>query len=268
MTRFWTIFFLILVTLSHIFGESTEYRLNRGETLYRVSKKLGVPLDLLLSLNGIKDASRVKAGTKLLIPRVHIVKKGDTLYGISRMYNVELESLLKLNGLNANYIIKPGERLFIPLSGESEEFTNLSVKKGNISSAGNEKEDKNVTSEIAKNAGKVYWPIEGEIKRIKGKLVGVRIKGKTGSKILSVSSGRVIWSNPYKGYGKVVFVESPSGYIYGYFGNNKLLVKVGDIVTKGSEIGILGNGNGKFSSLIFIVYRNDKPVDVFKAPRM
>ncbi len=287
MTRLWIILFLVLVFVSRGVAENSEYQLSRGETLYRVSKKLGIPLDLLISLNGIKDVTKVKAGTKLIIPGVHIVKKGETLYGISRMYHVRLEDILELNRIDKNYTIKPGEKLFIPLSKLTDSKTGVRVAKPSdgdskegISNRVSSKDsydtsirfdrnnNRNNVLGIAKNKGGIYWPIEGEITRVQGKIVGVKIKGKTGSKIFSVSSGRVIWSNPYKGYGEVVFIESKDGYIYGYLGNNRLLVKVGEIVARGSEIGVLGNGAGKFSSLLFIVYKNGKPVDAFKAPRL
>ncbi len=262
MTRFRIVLSLVLLFLSYGIAESNEYQLNKGETLYSISRKLGIPLDLLVSLNGIEDVTRIKAGTKLVIPRIHVVKRGETLYGISRKFHVKLEDILKLNKIGRNYTIKPGEKLFIPPPEK--------ISPGGISHPAKEleKEKKSAVWKIAKNTRGVYWPVEGRMQRINGKIVGVKIRGKTGSKILSVSSGRVIWSNPYKGYGEVIFIESKSGYIYGYLGNNRVLVKVGEVVSRGSQIGILGDGEGEFSSLLFIVYKDGKPMDVFKAPRM
>ncbi len=276
----------LLLSVFPLLADNGEYKLNKGETLYRVSKKFDVPLELLISVNKIDDVTKVKAGTKLIIPRIHTVQKGETLYGIAKNYDVPLESLIKINHIDNSATIKPGDKLFIPLVpnngkaveqgkggssvqdiGSKKEGTKADVIRVNmVSKQYNKKKNRDIVG-IASNKNRLFWPVEGEMVRVNGKIVGVKIRAKSGSKIISVSSGRVVWSSPYKGYGKVVFVESSKGYIYGYLGNSDLSVKVGDVVTRGSVIGRLSKNASPYSSLLFIIYRNGKPVDVFKAPR-
>ncbi len=276
----------LLLSVFPLLADNGEYKLNKGETLYRVSKKFDVPLELLISVNKIDDVTKVKAGTKLIIPRIHTVQKGETLYGIAKNYDVPLESLIKINHIDSSATIKPGDKLFIPLVpnngkaveqgkggssvqdiGSKKEGTKAGVIRVNmVSKQYNKKKNRDIVG-IASNKNRLFWPVEGEMVRVNGKIVGVKIRAKSGSKIISVSSGRVVWSSPYKGYGKVVFVESSKGYIYGYLGNSDLSVKVGDLVTRGSVIGRLSKNASPYSSLLFIIYRNGKPVDVFKAPR-
>ncbi len=276
----------LLLSVFPLLADNGEYKLNKGETLYRVSKKFDVPLELLISVNKIDDVTKVKAGTKLIIPRIHTVQKGETLYGIAKNYDVPLESLIEINHIDSSATIKPGDKLFIPLVpnngkaveqskggssvqdiGSKKEGTKADVIRVNmVSKQYNKKKNRDIVG-IASNKNRLFWPVEGEMVRVNGKIVGVKIRAKSGSKIISVSSGRVVWSSPYKGYGKVVFVESSKGYIYGYLGNSDLSVKVGDVVTRGSVIGRLSKNASPYSSLLFIIYRNGKPVDVFKAPR-
>ena len=64
-----------------------------------------------------------------------------------------------------------------------------------------------------------------------------------------------------------MLVESRNGLVYGYGGNERTNVRVGDYVAPGSVIGILGGSPDK-SSAYFFVYKDGKPVDPAKAPRV
>lgn len=47
---------------------STTHTLAKGETLYRLSSKYGIPVDALIKANNIKDPAKLRDGTKLIIP--------------------------------------------------------------------------------------------------------------------------------------------------------------------------------------------------------
>ena len=73
---------------------------------------------------------------------------------------------------------------------------------------------------------------------------------------------------PYRGYNKLIIVESPDTHIYAYGGNDLCLVTVGDQVFPGMEIGKLGvNPHEGSAKAFFFVYKNGTPVDPEKAPR-
>lgn len=46
----------------------TQVTLREGETLYNLSRRYGVPVSAIVSANGLKDASAVAAGQKIIIP--------------------------------------------------------------------------------------------------------------------------------------------------------------------------------------------------------
>ncbi len=121
-------------------NESVIHIVKKGETLSSISKKYGVSVGKIKSLNHIKNPSRIKPGQRLIIyenrnlmkgekaysnranhsvsqitgKRViyHTVKKGETLHSISRRYGVSINSIKEWNEKKGSKIVK-GEVLKI-----------------------------------------------------------------------------------------------------------------------------------------------------------
>ncbi len=94
--------------------EPLRHTLEKGETLYSISRKYKVSYEALASANGISDPTKLKVGTVLIIPSVHVVSKGETLYGISKQYGITIAELLSSNKLTAGYVLKIGDVLIVP----------------------------------------------------------------------------------------------------------------------------------------------------------
>ena len=107
------------------------YIVQRGDTLYGISRQFGVSVDSLKSVNNL-SSNLINVEMVLRIPStdttfLYVVKKGDTLYSISKVYDVSVSDLISLNNLSSN-IISVGQELRIPIYGSSIE--NYVVKKG------------------------------------------------------------------------------------------------------------------------------------------
>ena len=111
--------FLVFVPLSAN-AQGVTHTLLKGETLYAVSRTYKVPYEALAAANGITDPTKVKVGTVLVIPSVHLAAKGETLYGIARQYGISLGQLLSANKLGSGYVLKIGDSLIIPAGGKVE----------------------------------------------------------------------------------------------------------------------------------------------------
>ena len=70
---------------------------------------------------------------------------------------------------------------------------------------------------------------------------GVDFAAKEGSDIIAVGSGVVTWSGNKGGYGLMVEINHGNGYVTRYSHNKTNLVKVGDIVSKGQAISLVGS---------------------------
>lgn len=70
---------------------------------------------------------------------------------------------------------------------------------------------------------------------------GMDFAGREGSAVVAVAAGVVIWSGERSGYGNLIEIDHGNGYTTRYGHNEKNLVKVGDRVTKGQKIALMGS---------------------------
>ena len=119
-----------------------QYTVQAGDTLYAISRKSGVSVNQLLSLNGLSLNSVIRPGQSLSLGNntkqttntvvstpvnttsvskangTYTVKAGDTLYGISRKFGMSLSQLISSNGISTSSIIRPGQTLRV-VGGEA-----------------------------------------------------------------------------------------------------------------------------------------------------
>lgn len=74
------------------------YYIVKGDTLYSISTKFNVPLDILLLINGLNKDDYIYPGETLLIPKngigIYLTKEGDT---ISDLDKYDLNRILEMN---------------------------------------------------------------------------------------------------------------------------------------------------------------------------
>lgn len=91
---------------------------------------------------------------------------------------------------------------------------------------------------------------------------GVDFAGKLGSDIVAVAGGVVTWSGERWGYGEMVEINHGGGFSTRYAHNKENLVKVGDIVSKGQLIALMGSsGRSTGPHVHYEVFKNGRPVD-------
>ena len=257
------LFFLLF----SLFAEELTHVLQKGETLFALSRRYNVPADAIMSFNGLSNPDHLKAGQKLKIPDVYTVQKGDTLYGIARRLNVPVDALLSANKLGRNDTLKVGSVLYTPAS---QGGITRAPTPAPISEIIPQKplEDPRVF-ESKKLDSSIIWPVQAmEVAYLSGKVYGVSITSIRGARVKTISSGKVIWTGPYRGFGQVVFLQSKADYIYVYGGLDAITSQAGQTLAFGDEIGTIGADSlSGQPRLYFMVYNKDIPVDPAKAPR-
>ena len=88
---------------------------------------------------------------------------------------------------------------------------------------------------------------------------GLDFAGKRGSDIVAVAAGVVTRSEKQSGYGNLVEIRHANGYSTLYAHNQENLVEVGEMVSKGQTIALLGStGRSSGPHVHFEVHRNGK----------
>jgi murein DD-endopeptidase MepM/ murein hydrolase activator NlpD len=101
-------------------------------------------------------------------------------------------------------------------------------------------------------------PFTGKSTRHKG----VDFAGKEGAEVIAVASGVVTWSGDRYGYGEMVEINHGNGYSTRYAHNSKNLVVVGDEVSRGQVVSLMGRtGRATGPNLHFEVVRGGRKVD-------
>jgi murein DD-endopeptidase MepM/ murein hydrolase activator NlpD len=235
----------------------STYEVQSGDTIYGIAGKFGLnPETIMWSNPDLEKApDLLSIGQQLTILPIngvyHQVGAGDTLQGIADTFKVDPSTILNypLNKLDPdNPVITPGQWLVVP--GGSKPFiprTVVAYYTGEIPQGANT------------GSGAFAWPASGTI--YQGFFPwhpAIDIAAYIGAPVLAADSGYVIvagWSDV--GYGYHIVIDHGNGYQTLYAHLNSIYVNVGTNVTKGQQIGEMGNtGNATGPHLHFEVRQN------------
>lgn len=268
------------------FGTPDTVTVQRGDTLYSISKRYNVPLRDLIEANNLTPPYTLVIGRQLRLPtaKFHVVCKGDTLNNISKRYNVDVTTLSKLNNLQAPYTLSIGQRLAIPgsVGGSSDSYTPEPVKTTQKSSSFSfwkpaPKKTTSSSSTVKKTTtakpaspskyrkNKFAWPLKGTIVSKYGTIGkgrnndGINIKATLGAAVKAADSGRVAYAgNELKGFGNLILIKHDDGWITAYAHNDRLFVKKGQRVRKGEKIAAAGSTGSVNSPQLHFEIRSGK----------
>ncbi len=91
---------------------------------------------------------------------------------------------------------------------------------------------------------------------------GLDFAAKEGEKVVATGAGLVTWSGKRYGYGNLVEIDHGDGLVTRYGHNKQTSVKIGDVVTKGQQIALVGNtGRSTGAHVHYEVLRHGKQQD-------
>ncbi len=230
------------------------------------------------------------AGTNL-----HRVSAGETLFAVGRKYNVHPYKIAEHNGLAKPYSLSVGQQLRIPGSdgfrsaAATSSSTGSTLTKQSAYSGSTVTKDQskvaaaqpvqqvqkttmqNRTSIVGTNdtgAG-FRWPVRGRlISRYGSKPNGTRNEGiniavPEGTDIRASEAGVVAYSgNELKGYGNLILVRHPDGWVTAYAHAKEAFVQRGDTVRRGQVIAKAGStGSVNSPQLHFELRKGASAVD-------
>ena len=206
--------------------------------MIRFDKKILLVLILIISSCSTLDS--LKQSYKNLLSsgeESYIVQPGDSIWSIAINFNLDSEQLIKNNNLNEPYIIYPNQELF-------------------LSSTIFENNPKDQFQPI-----KLHHPLGGKSNRALKDDSWLIFKEPKGLPIHSINLGKVVVSGPdIPGYGNLVMISHPNGYLSLYAHCDKIFVEKGDEVIKGATIAQLGNSEAAYPMLRFQLRKNGQPL--------
>lgn len=221
-------------------GDISVYTVRDGDSLSQIAAMYGVTVNTIIWANDLKDASDIHAGDVLVIlPFVgirHTVEKGESLESIVKKYGADLAEVMKYNDLESAESITVGQELMLP-GGELVAPTKASKKTPTTA--------KQTASKSAKGSWLIN-PAPGSVETqgihghngvdlasYGGKHIPI-VAAAAGKVIVSKSSG---WNG---GYGQYIVIQHNNGEQTLYAHLSKNIAGVGDWVTQGEQIGVMG----------------------------
>jgi murein DD-endopeptidase MepM/ murein hydrolase activator NlpD len=222
---------------------------------------------------------------------VHVVAQGETLTKIARQYGKSVAEIAKANNILPPYSkVSVGDRLVIPggahmsnAKPEAEQAAATAKPTGNKAVASNApaqsasmvtpSADAPGTETTAKASAEATpgfrWPVRGRIiagfgpKPNGQQNDGIDVAVPENTPIKAAEDGVVAYAgNELKGYGNLVLVRHPNGYVTAYAHAKELMVKRGDQIKRGDVIAKSGqSGNVDAPQLHFEVRKGSAPVD-------
>lgn len=193
----------------------------------------------------------------------YIVRPGDTLYSISWRQGLDFRAVARWNHIDPPYTIRPGQRLRLSAASASP-----AARQRQPSAQPTPARRPAAPPPRTPEASAITWrwPTDGRLARafaadVQGKQ-GIELQGALGQPVAAAAAGRVVYAGSgLRGYGNLVIVKHNGRYLTAYGYNREILVKEGDAVSAGQQIGTMGLGSGQQPALHFELRRDGKPVD-------
>jgi len=104
---------------------TTNYTVQRGDTLIGVATANQISVEALAALNDIRPNASLQRGQSIRVPdnspqvAEYRVKSGDTLGRLASRYDISLAELAAMNNMPTTRMLQVGERLTVPATGEA-----------------------------------------------------------------------------------------------------------------------------------------------------
>lgn len=224
-------------------GETASNRLpatvtvQRGDTLYRIAKMLGVSMQSLIDINQLSPPYPLVVGQILRTPAA---TQQNPVANTKMSGNAATTQAKKTSGAA---VTKEPARATSVVSESKTPRAGL----GPVS--------------------RWRWPSDGRLVRGYSSNLhkGVDIAGKRGDPVKAAARGVVVYAGTgVKGYGALIIVKHNDDYLSAYGHNDAILVSEGDTVKDAAVIARMGSSGTDSVKLHFEIRRQGKPIDPVK----
>jgi murein DD-endopeptidase MepM/ murein hydrolase activator NlpD len=215
---------------------------------------------------------------------VHVVRSGESVSRIAARYRVSRQRIIDANRLDRPEVLRVGQRLVVPGCDPERAGAPVAIAPpitppdGSVLAVVGPRRIPtrlfmSVPEFAADETVEFVWPVMGDVVSAMGPRrrvwhAGIDIRAEIGTPVYAAAPGSVYFSGTARGYGRVIKIEHPSGFMSIYAHNLKNLVNIGDRVEIGMTIATVGRNRSVAPHLHFEIRRNGTAYNpLFLLPR-
>nr|WP_290668300.1 M23 family metallopeptidase [Ardenticatena sp.] len=222
--------------------EPIVYIVRAGDTPISIAERFGLSPETIVWANAELEGNPalLRIGQQLIIPPVdgvlHTVKAGDTLESIARKYEVSVDDIINWapNNLTRDSQLVVGQKIMVPEGVKPFTRPRPSLTTGKLIAP---------PSNFTGATGSFIWPTSGVLTQYAWSgHMALDIANAFGTPIYAADAGVVIyagWDNT--GYGNMTLIDHGNGFRTRYAHQSAFKVSVGQQVSKGQLIGLMGS---------------------------
>lgn len=250
--------------------EAIIYAVREGDSISSIAKRYGITQKELISKNPDIEELSLQIGTELNIKAVQPALTVQTVERVSEEIITEPEVIIRKNDnmpAGQSKVIAQGasglKKMEYRLTKENGEVVHEEWLGQEVIKASTPKIIvKGTKVVLGEGSGQFSWPVlAAKMTSSYGERWGRTHKGidivSSNKSILASDDGVVTFAGKKTGYGNVIIINHKNGYetLYGHL--SKISVKEGQVVEKGSKIGVMGNtGRSTGTHLHFEIHKN------------
>jgi len=250
------------------------HTIESGESLYTIARRYDVTAQAIMQANGMTAPDKIFVGQKLIIPgRADLLaKQNPATTRIASIAPVETPeksaSVTALAPAPHNLAVKQPTALATapktlpPVVAPTAAPASTTPKLASLDAPPPKTPPAEPTMS---GADKFRWPVSGKVTTdfITSKGTGINIDAPEGTAVRAAENGQVIYvGSGVEGYGNLVLIRHPNGYVSAYAHLKSTSVNKGDNVSRGDNIGAVGmTGSVARPQLHFELRKGATPVD-------
>ena len=264
------------------------YTVKKGDTLFSIGLEHGYDYKEIAQSNDINAPYNIKVGQSLKFSALKdkttasdnkLVQKNDDGVEITPINN-DANTTNPNKTAAATVAISEPKAIREPYSDEAfnkplpaatkaiaeKDTVVANAKKPADEATSKPKAEEKTSVESAENIDWA-WPTKGKViaNFNEASNKGLDIAGTTGQAVNAAAAGKVIYSgSDLRGYGNLVIIKHNSTYLSVYANNSQILIKEGQVVSRGQKIAEMGNSDSNSVKLHFEIRRQGKSVDPSK----
>ena len=195
----------------------------------------------ILLIGGCSSLESVTSNFLAKIPQSskesYVVQSGDSIWSIALQYNQDPKIIINNNNLLKPFTIFPGQKIYLDADSASKAV---------------------ISSEQI-----IVWhsPVKTNKKPVSQGSYWLMYKTEKGNPISSIQEGRVVIAGPdIPGYGNLVMISHPNGFLSLYAHCKDIFVEKGDVISRGTIIANVGSSEASSPMLRFQLRKNGSPV--------